>query len=180
MMCGTLKWPLTLFHWVWHDGTILQTKSWVRDVKRWTWFQILTSHTTKSRACIVPRPTWLPSLCSLPCSARILIKAVCSWIVGIEVSSMYMCTVACTCVHMFVQGRRSHWVPSSLLSILFFGGCCRLSHQQTPAALLLCLHNTVTTAVQLHQLLGSGRLNSDPMSTHLILYEPSHHASSMF
>ena len=84
------------------------------------------------------------------------------------------------CVHMFVQGRRSHWVPSSLLSILFFGGRCRLSHQQTPAVLLLCLHNTVTTAVQLHQLLGSGRLNSDPMSTHLILYEPSHHASSMF
>lgn len=160
MMYGTLKWPLMLSHWVWHDGTILQMKNWVWDVKRWTWLQILTSHTMKSLYWAQANVT--PESASLPCSASALIKAVCSWIVCIEILLMYLYTVACACVYTCLWKLGVH-----IRCLLHCFPSCFLADAvdwvtSKPQGSSFCASPTQTTAVQSYQLLGSGCLNSDP------------------
>lgn len=121
-----------------------------------------------------------PESASLPCSASALIKAVCSWIVCIEVLLMYMYTVACACVYTCLWKLGVH-----IRCLLHCFPSCFLADAvdwptSKPQGSSFCASPTQTTAVQSHQLLGSGVLTQIPMFAHLILYEPSHHASFMF
>lgn len=103
-----------------------------------------------------------PESASLPCSASALIKAVCSWIVCIEVLLMYMYTAACTCVYTCLWKLGVH-----IRCLLHCFPSCFLADAvdwptSKPQGSSFCASPTQTTAVQSYQLLGSRRLNSDP------------------
>lgn len=103
-----------------------------------------------------------PESASLPCSVNALIKAVCSWIVCTEVLLMSMYTVACACVCTCLWKVGVH-----IRCLLHCFPSCFLADAvdwltSKPQGSSFCASPTQTTAVQSHQLLGSGRLNSDP------------------